>query len=84
MHIEVTALLEHIDGHFKILMFAAWIFAAICLIMLESRLMVVSREAKKQHTVRLQAYATTTCTVSYNTQMAALKFENAVTQSPYI
>ena len=31
MHIKLTALLEHIDGHLKIQMFSAWVFAAICL-----------------------------------------------------
>ena len=34
MHIEVTTLLEHIDEHLKIWMFAAWVLAAICLITL--------------------------------------------------
>ena len=32
MHIEVAAVLEHIDGHLKIRMFAAWVLSAICLI----------------------------------------------------
>ena len=34
-HIEMTALLEHIDEDLKIWMFAAWVLAFICLIMLE-------------------------------------------------